>query len=379
MKTDQRSITDHTPGRMVLLVSALLIALPMSISAAAIRITTCPWIITEPGVYVLTEDLTCDNSAIIIEASDVDLHLAGHTISGKGSGNGVEVNRGANVRIHHGTLRGFNWGILLNRTLNSDLDQLILTENKDVGIVGLGTIGARVTGTTANRNGREGLSFGANACANTLARNTCNQNGTVGITLFGVAVANNVTDNTANENGDAGIDVLAGASGNTVSGNVTDHNTAVGIQIVGEGSIANVVKMNTATANGGEGIRVFAGAAQNLVQQNTCRENFVGIRMFLGANQNTVVGNHLVLNFLGIELDHITTENMVRDNSTETSSVGIWLDQSVISNTVQGNKVHASSEVDLKDDSPSFPPDCLNTWIQNTFQTRGGLGQDCIQ
>jgi len=76
-------------------VRALVSALSMALFAicpaqAATQISSCPYTITAPGTYQVTQDLTCfGGTAITVLASKVDLHLGGHTITGGGGGDNV--------------------------------------------------------------------------------------------------------------------------------------------------------------------------------------------------------------------------------------------------------------------------------------------------
>jgi hypothetical protein len=88
---------------------ALLVALPMALLAvapaqAATKISSFGYVITAPGAYQVTQDLSGSGNAITILASNVDVHLGGHSISGDGSGMGIYVQAQSNVSIHHGTV-----------------------------------------------------------------------------------------------------------------------------------------------------------------------------------------------------------------------------------------------------------------------------------
>lgn len=79
-----------------------------------------PIVITEPGLYRLTSDLTPGTGrAILVAANDVTLDLNGFTIRGNGSGDGVRVvfpesgtfTEYANTRIMNGTIASFSLGV----------------------------------------------------------------------------------------------------------------------------------------------------------------------------------------------------------------------------------------------------------------------------
>src|SRR5438132_10326503 len=103
---------------------ALLAAVPMSLlgvapAHAATQISSCPYTITAPGTYQVTQDLICPGgTAITINASKVALHLNGHTLSGNGTGDGVYVQGQSNVSIDNGTVQSFYYVVELWHTVD---------------------------------------------------------------------------------------------------------------------------------------------------------------------------------------------------------------------------------------------------------------------
>src|SRR5258706_3828220 len=78
------------------LLSVLPVALGLLLAnhaQASTKISSCPYTITGPGAYVVTQDLTCAGTAITILASKVDLNLGGHTTSISATGDGIYVQR----------------------------------------------------------------------------------------------------------------------------------------------------------------------------------------------------------------------------------------------------------------------------------------------
>jgi parallel beta-helix repeat protein len=319
---------------------ALRVALAMALlgvipAQAATKISSCPVTITAPGEYEVTRNLICAGTAITITASEVDLNLDGHTLSGSGGGDGIFVQSAANVSIRNGAVRGFFIGVELQRTVD-----------------------CRITNVTASQNGDSGIVLDSEARANRVTRNTASGNGFAGIDLE-AAFANTVTDNTATQNGDRGINIR-NSSGNIVARNTSDRNGS-GIDVDND-SHGNTVARNSCTGNGDGGIRILDGPTQNTIQDNTVSGNFKGIWLALGAgaHQNTVQGNTANLNVFGI-----------------------WLDPVATSNRIQGNTALTNTNVDLVDDSP----DCdSNAWSNNRFATDnvagasdGGPGAGCIK
>jgi parallel beta-helix repeat protein len=235
---------------------ALLIVLPLTLVAvaptqAATKISSCPVTISAPGVYQVTQDLTYSgpDTAITILASNVDLHLGNHTLTGSGGAVwGVVVQSAANVSIHNGTVQGFVVGIHLQGTVDNKVANLTSIQNGYSGIaVRVGSTGATVTNCTANQNGFLGIQLGTGSSGNTLTRNTVNGNGVYGFYIVNGASFNTVTNNTANGN-QVGIGLtLDPTTGNLIQGNTTSLNF-VGIS-VDAGHTGNTLQGNTALTN----------------------------------------------------------------------------------------------------------------------------------
>jgi parallel beta-helix repeat protein len=263
-------------GALALLIglaSTLLGAVP---AQAATKISSFGYVITAPGTYQVTQDLSGSGDAITVSASNVDLHLGGHTLSGDGSGVGIHVQGASpvyNVSIDHGTVQGFQDGIFL----------------------GFFALNCKVTSVTASGNTDIGI-FLTHANASTVTDNTTSQNGT-------------------------GIELDA-SNGNTVTRNTTDGNFA-GID-VSDNSTGNTVSRNTATGNPGQGIRLLGGPTQNTVQDNTCSGNGVGIAVGAygndGANQNTIQNNTVNFNYTGIQVEQNCSNNSLQGNTALTNA-----------------------------------------------------------
>jgi parallel beta-helix repeat protein len=340
------------------LLAALSVALLGSVPAqAATQISSCPYTISAPGVYQVTQDLSCSGTAITITASKVDLHLNGYTISGSGGGSGIFVQGAANVSIQNGTVQGFFFGVELEATAGCKVTSVTAKQNSDSGFVaGSGTLGLTLTGCVATQNANNGIVLFGDSRSSSVIRNTANGNGYGGITLAG-AFANSVTNNTTNDNGCTGISLYT-ASGNTIERNTTDRNGCVGINIQ-DNSNGNTVSRNSATANIGHGISV-TNSTQNTVQNNTVSGNAFGIILEVGPTQNTIQGNTSTLNILGI-----------------------WVEAGATGNTLQGNTALNNRDWDLGDQNSNCDS---NAWSSNQFVTDnvagasdGGPNAGCIR
>ena len=62
----------------------------------------------------LDHDLACAGGGLIVGADGIKLDLNGHTITGSGTGDGINVTGRTNVSIFGGTIRNFGAGVLTN-------------------------------------------------------------------------------------------------------------------------------------------------------------------------------------------------------------------------------------------------------------------------
>lgn len=214
--------------------------------ADAIGIVTVPYLISEPGSYIIAQDLTYTGfgDAILITANDVDLNGDGHTMTGNSAGAGVRVRGASGVNVHAVKVTGFDNGIyLLNAGKNTVMDNTV-TGNTS-GIVLVGTGNSSVTGNTASGNSSTGILLFNTSNNNTVAENTAGSN------LLGIVLVNSngniLTGNTAGGN-TLGVFVEFASSGNRVEKNTASNNTLAGIGVAAT-SAGNTIVRNTAQGN----------------------------------------------------------------------------------------------------------------------------------
>jgi hypothetical protein len=98
-------------------------------------ITTCGTTISAPGKYTVRANLSGCANGIKITSNDVTLHLGGYTISGNGSGAGINLVGANNVSIHGpGTVRQFLYGLYLEGATTSRFSSILATGNA-VGMI----------------------------------------------------------------------------------------------------------------------------------------------------------------------------------------------------------------------------------------------------
>ena len=315
-------------------VSALLMALPgTSNGAQPIAIHSCTDITTS-GSYKLVADLTGSSNCITIWASNVDLRLNGHTITGSGTNTlwwGIGVVVQTNVKIKGpGLITNFAFGVRLNGTDSSEVTEVTANNNGHGFVV--------VSDFPDVNNFSEENSFKRNTATGNVSRG-----------FFSEGASNNSFLNNVASDNEVGV-FLGVGTGNHVKGNTTNGNSSIGIGTAGETSNAHTIEDNIANGNG----RGF------------------GIRLGSGSTGNNVNGNTTINCFIGIALQ-VSSGNNVNGNTTLNNDFGIALIQGSTDNNIDGNMALDNSLTDLTDDSIACDN---NIWTNNVFNT---ANQTCIQ
>ena len=112
----------ETKSKWVAWIAASLLAFSVGSAMAAPPMqVTCGSPITAPGQYVLMGD--CMGPGITITASDVHLKLNGHTMTGPGPGDGINVSNVSHVHIEGpGTISSYFYGIVFTTVSDSHLE-----------------------------------------------------------------------------------------------------------------------------------------------------------------------------------------------------------------------------------------------------------------
>jgi len=237
-------------------------------------VTHCGQTLATPGEYLLTTDLRCDGtfaSGIVISASDVVFHLAGHTIASSDCDatlgiSGISVEGGSGVEIEGGTVRGFNDGIALGAA-NSHIRGMIVTDACIFGIALSGTDN-QVSTSTVTQSGMDGIVIVA-ATGTQIRNNDISDNARVGVDISSFSSGSVVEDNIINRNGlrdgeQGGIAIVNGTF-NVIANNALDDNFN-GIEIE---SPDNTVCDNLVSGSASTGIFVVAIGSPSTVCRNT--------------------------------------------------------------------------------------------------------------
>ena len=180
-------------------------------------------VITQPGTYVLKNDITNSNQLICIEiqASNVVFDGAGHLIDG------IDAENSAGIFVH-GPSTAVSGVTIKNVRMQDWYYGVYLYEARN----------SRIEGSTLSSNAFTGAVLYKNAVGNTVTGNTISGND-YGV-IFSDGSANGVvTNNQINQN-DRGLYVYL-SDGTTVTGNTITGNINTGLQLhtSGGGSIYN--------------------------------------------------------------------------------------------------------------------------------------------
>jgi Right handed beta helix region len=233
----------------------------------------CGQTLSAPGEYVLGGDLTCAGavSGLVITASNVVLHLAGHTIANDTcdlnvtfGGIVVSGSRVSGVQIDGGVVEGFNDGVILFAS-GSRVTAMTVRGACTFGIAVSGQ-NNRLENNLVTTNGLDGIGVGQSN-GTFIAFNDISNNSRIGVDISNGATDTVVQDNVINGNGGAqgsGVAVFGG-TGNVVRRNAVNGN-ANGIVIDAPGTLAvdNFVNGSRDT-----GIAVSAVGAPSVVKRNT--------------------------------------------------------------------------------------------------------------
>ena len=216
------------------------------------QITACGQAVTTNAV--LTQDLACAGSGIVVASSGVTIDLNGHVLQGNGGwvgiGNGCVCDL---VTIKNGVVRNFGIGIdLTSGADNVSVSDVVSAGNTQRGIQIQGT-SASVKSSSASGNGWDGILVTGEKAS--ITSTTAAGNGVGGVSVQGDGAS--LKSSTVVGNASAGVTLqsnVASVASTTVSGNA-----AYGLVLSGN---AASVSSTTVTGNGTGGIDVIGDAAK---------------------------------------------------------------------------------------------------------------------
>ena len=301
-----------------------------------------PCIITQPGSYYLTGNITTTSYGITIRTNNVTLDLMGYTLSGDrgASDYGIWVDGSSTairsgVCIRNGTVSTFGYGVLLGNARGCRLENIACTTNLNHGIYLRGDSGI---------------------CKDNILRHCLSiANGfgiVLGATSSGACEGNRITDCLVERNGAYGV-ILNGNGGsctfNEVLSSVIRDNKNNGVFMDGSFSgfcFGNTIRNCLINNNGQNGVDMQA-------YQGTCSGNRI-INCGLGAN--SLYGLYVYYAsencFWGNNLSASGTANLATESSSgnyilQNASFGAPASYIVDINQAYGPLVTAAGELSI--------------------------------
>ncbi len=324
--------------KIVLIALACLIVAPI-VSAAPVEVK-CPTVISNPGTYILVQDINSSTGTPIkIQCSNVVFDGNGHTISGVDAGNSF----GILVSGNNGPLSGVT---VKNVRLNDFYD----------GLYFRGVNGGRIDSITATSNVRAGISLRSSS-DNIISRCTVTQNGE-GFYIWSECSRNRVESCTMKDNNEMGL--WLASTGRTSNGIVYD-------------STNNMIVGNTATGNGRMGLYVDFSDGNTLSNNQVSSNEQFGI--FLDYSSRTRIESNTVSggSEQAVYLYDADSTQLIGNTVSGAADYGIWISSSS-GNTIRSNTITRNGKGGLVLNGEEGIPTNDNTVTSNTIRDNGRLG-----
>ena len=368
------------PAERAVTIAGLVLALILPAGAgegnSEIDQSMMPLTITNPGSYVLTEELTgiAGESGITIASDDVKIDFNGFTLCGvPGSHHGVALTSNlVNLVLMNGTITHWDWlGIDAFQGANTTCRELTAHHNASNGIY-LG-FSATAIDCVAYSNGLAGIEVENGSTVRDCVSWGNHEHG------LDVHSGSTVIDCTMNDNGHDGIH---GSHAVTLIRCVTDNNAGEGIEVDTGGKIENCTARNNrddGIKTQGEGSTIincwtseniddgFDLASGSLIRNSTSVNNGdEGIRSEYNC---TIMNCTSERNAQGAGIKAVGDGNRIEGNLVTANKRGVHVQG--IHNAVMGNMAHDNTSIDFSIAPSNFfrvissPGDTFpdNAWI----------------
>jgi hypothetical protein len=234
-----------------------------SVKAGVTPITTCGQAVTTNAV--LTQDLTCAGTGVIVGASGITIDLNGYVLKGDGTAGhyGIDNKSGHDdLVVKNGVVRNFDTGVYaITYASGQTVSSVVASGNVGQGIYISGP-SAKIASSTAAGNGQTGIHVLVGP--GSVTSSTASGNGLHGIWMEGTK--HSVKSSTAV--GNAGYGIVVSGDAASVTSSSANGNKATGVRVVGSSAS---IKSSTTSGNGGNGIAVSGDAT--VLQDNRAEAN----------------------------------------------------------------------------------------------------------
>jgi parallel beta-helix repeat protein len=277
----------------------------------------------------------CAGDGIVIGAGGITVDLGGHTIAGVGLGTGVRNNGHADVTIRNGSVKQFDYGIVLGPgTVRNTVTGVAVLETEWSGVHLDGASGNQVTHSHVSGFSDHGMHVLGGSSGNLLASNTVGNGNGESFVVEGGSNQNRIEGNVVGASSDNAVRV-DGSAQNFLIGNRISGGSDLAITMTK--SPGSVVQSNVVTGVGDAGI-LMAESNRNVVRFNELgRSADAGI--VLDAVSDSLVKANTMSHAgdAGVVLRHESNGNRVIDNEAHHSSdAGVFVGDGVW-NVVRGN------------------------------------------
>ena len=297
----------------------------------SLRINRCPTIVNTSSVF--NESTSSNSTCIFINNNSITLNCQGNTITGNGSGAGINLTGVFNVTIQDCRILNFTNNMLLQSTnsstimnntlINSSSDNLETSSGiqnmiRDNLVISIHTTGINITGGTNN----------------TLSSNNVSANNQSAISINGGSGNNTIRDNVAESNSSQGI-LLSSTNNNTLTNNTGISNSSEGIRL--SASSGNILTKNTGISSSADAIVLISSSNGNILINNTgTSSSSAGINLAGGSTNLLIenIGRSTSLNGVVIQTSQ---NNLTNNTGTSTSQSGITFSSAANNNTLTNN------------------------------------------
>lgn len=192
----------------------------------------------------LDHDLACGATALVVGADGVRIDLAGHTITGPGTGAGILIVGRRGVWVVGGRIENFTAGVQVNSSSGVVVKHMTFAANGEGVDLQTGSRGATIRENSFFDHRARGVMMRAGSADNVIKENAFSGNN-VGVALNGTVDAT-VKENVMTSNRAAGVRINWPAAGNLVAENTIDTNPAgIDIPVTTTGSaVGNTFREN---------------------------------------------------------------------------------------------------------------------------------------
>jgi parallel beta-helix repeat protein len=197
----------------------------------------------------LDHDLVCPGTALIAGADGIRIDLAGHTITGPGSGFGVSIMGRSGVTVKGGQIENFTAGVLVNNSSGVVIKHMTFSGNGEGVDLQAGASGTTIKESAFYNNRARGVMMRTNSLDSVVKENSFSGNN-IGVALNGTIGAT-VKENVILSGRAAGIRVNVPAGGNLVAENTIDGNpSGIDFPLTGTAwAVGNTFKENQISNN----------------------------------------------------------------------------------------------------------------------------------